>query len=135
MNAVGTPLTFHGVAHRQGLAARLGRQDPRLALHAGPVLPGQSGTRVEFGFLPAVIDNFSRRILAWKLADHFELGSSVAILLEAGGRVTSTNSPILLADSGVENRNGAADERVESDLLRRIRAMTEIRYSSSMIEA
>jgi hypothetical protein len=38
------------------------------------------GTRA---YLHAVIDNFSRRILAWHVADAFTPGSSVAVLLEA----------------------------------------------------
>jgi len=91
------------------------------------------GTRVYFH---AVIDNLSRRILAWRLVEHFEVGSSVAVLLEAGRGVLRFGSPpTLLADSGVENRNGAVDELIESGLLRRILAMTEINYSNSMIEA
>ena len=87
-------------------------------------------------YLHAVIDNFSRRILAWKLDDHFAVGNSVAVLLEAGrGVLRAGDPPMLLADSGVENRNGGVDELIESGLLRRILAMTEIRYSNSMIEA
>src|SRR5262249_51859259 len=38
------------------------------------------GTRT---YLHAVIDNFSRRILAWRVADTFAPGNSVAVLLEA----------------------------------------------------
>ena len=38
------------------------------------------GTRV---YLHAVIDNFSRRILAWRVADTFAPVNSVAVLLDA----------------------------------------------------
>jgi len=38
------------------------------------------GTRT---YLHAVIDNFSRRILAWRIADTFAPVSSVAVLLDA----------------------------------------------------
>ena len=42
---------------------------------------------------------------------------------------------MVLADSGVENRNQQVDELVRSGLLRRVLAMTELRFSNSMIEA
>jgi putative transposase len=38
------------------------------------------GTRA---YLHAVIDNFSRRILAWRVADTFMAVNSVAVLVEA----------------------------------------------------
>ena len=38
------------------------------------------GTRT---YLHAVIDNFSRRILAWRVADTFALVNSLAVLLDA----------------------------------------------------
>jgi transposase InsO family protein len=38
------------------------------------------GTRA---YLHAVIDNFSRRILAWRVADTFSPVNSVAVLVEA----------------------------------------------------
>jgi hypothetical protein len=43
--------------------------------------------------------------------------------------------PILLADGGVENFNGAVDELVETGLLNRVLAQTEITFSNSMIES
>ena len=39
------------------------------------------GTRV---YLHAVIDNFSRRILSWRLNDRFDPGTSADLLVEAG---------------------------------------------------
>ncbi|HVH73100.1 MAG TPA: transposase family protein [Candidatus Dormibacteraeota bacterium] len=39
------------------------------------------GTRA---YLHAVIDNFSRRILAWRVAETFAPVNSVAVLLDAG---------------------------------------------------
>ncbi|MDA7914704.1 hypothetical protein N9B98_00395 [bacterium] len=43
--------------------------------------------------------------------------------------------PILLADGGVENFTGAVDELVETGLLNRVLAQTEITFSNSMIES
>jgi hypothetical protein len=61
------------------------------------------GTRA---YLHAVIDNFSRRILAWRVAETFAPVNSVAVLLDAGRAATpSVTAPVVLADAGVENVN------------------------------
>jgi transposase InsO family protein len=87
-------------------------------------------------YLHAVIDNFSRKILAWKLTERFEPASNVAILLGAGAsRESGTSQPTVMADAGVENLNRGVDELVESGLLRRVIAMAELHFSNSMIEA
>jgi hypothetical protein len=39
-----------------------------------------------------VIDNFSRRSLAWRVAETFAPANSVAVLLEASQQVTPTDS-------------------------------------------
>lgn len=90
------------------------------------------GTKV---YLHAVIDNFSRRILAWHLSDRFGAGNSVAVLVEAGRRAEASTPPTVLADDGVENFNAKVDELIASGLLKRVLAQTEIRFSNSMIEA
>jgi len=91
------------------------------------------GARV---YLHAVIDNFSRRILSWRLTDRFEPGTSAEILVEAGcHRAVGERTPQLLADGGVENCNASVDELIKSGLLNRVIAMTEIRFSNSLIEA
>jgi putative transposase len=54
-------------------------------------------------YLHAVIDNFSRRILAWRVADTFAPVNTVAVLVEAGrGATPSETTPVVLADAGVE---------------------------------
>lgn len=84
----------------------------------------------------AVIDNFSRRILAWRVADRFDPGISAALLVEAGRHLDDEHAaPTLLADAGVENRNGDVDALVAAGRLRRVLALTDIRFSNSMIEA
>ena len=84
----------------------------------------------------AVIDNFSRRILAWRVADTFSPASTVSILLEASKGVASfEETPMVMADAGGENFNGAVDELVEVGILRRVLAYTELKFSNSMIEA
>ncbi len=87
-------------------------------------------------FLHAVIDNFSRRILAWRLADKFDPASTISVLLEAGqGGAPSDEPPTVVTDAGVENVNGNVDELIQSGALRRVIALTELRFSNSMIEA
>ena len=91
------------------------------------------GTRA---YLHAVIDNFSRRVLAWRVAETFAPVNSVAVLLEAtrdaGG---ATTAPLVLADAGVENVNTHVDALIEAGVLRRLLAFTELKFSNSMIEA
>jgi transposase InsO family protein len=91
------------------------------------------GTRT---YLHAVIDNFSRKVLAWRVAERFDPANAVAILLEAAQRMGSVASPpTLLADAGVENVNVRVDDLVSSGVLQRILALTEIAFSNSMIES
>ncbi|MCE9607606.1 MAG: integrase core domain-containing protein [Planctomycetia bacterium] len=47
----------------------------------------------------------------------------------------SGDKPMLVADGGVENFNGAVDELIASGLLSRVLAQTEITFSNSMIES
>jgi transposase InsO family protein len=85
-------------------------------------------------YLHAVIDNFSRRILAWKVSATFDPSTTAELLLGASSGLAD-EKPTLLADGGVENFNSAVDELVESGLLRRLLAMTEISFSNSLIES
>jgi len=91
------------------------------------------GTRV---YLHAVIDNFSRRILAWKLAPRLEPQSTCAVLsTAAAGLDLTTNPATVVADSGVENVNGEVDALLVPGHLRRVLAQVEVTFSNSMIEA
>src|ERR1700676_1245140 len=65
------------------------------------------GTRA---YLHAVLDNFSRRILAWRVAETFAPVNSVAVLLDASrAAAPSETTPVVLADAGVENVNAQVD--------------------------
>jgi putative transposase len=85
-------------------------------------------------YLHAVIDNFSRRILAWKVSATFDPSTTAELLLNASSGLLG-QKPTLLADGGIENFNGAVDKLVQSGLLRRLLAQTEISYSNSLIES
>ena len=91
------------------------------------------GTRA---YLHAVIDNFSRRILAWRVAETFAPVNSVTVLLEASrAAAPSDTAPVVLADAGVENVNAQVDALIHTGVLRRLLAFTELKFSNSMIEA
>lgn len=87
-------------------------------------------------YVHAVIDNFSRKILAWKVSRRLEPGNTVAVLLEAASSARpSMIPPTLVSDAGVENVNGQVSEIIESGVLRRVLAMTDVSFSNSLIEA
>ena len=85
-------------------------------------------------YLHAVIDNYSRRILAWRVVDRFEPGITAQLFLDASRAMTS-GTPTVLVDGGIENYNAAVNEMVESGLLKRVLAQTEIQFSNSLIES
>jgi transposase-like protein len=91
------------------------------------------GTRA---YLHAVIDNYSRRILAWRVADRSTAANSVAVLLSASGQATSLEgTPDVLVDGGVENVNAQVDALVQPGIVRRLLALIECAYSNWLIEA
>jgi putative transposase len=90
------------------------------------------GTRV---YLHAAIDNFSRRILAWKLAQRLEPQNTSAILVEAAKNLGTSTGTTVVADSGVENVNSVVDDLLGLGQLRRVLAQVEVNFSNSMIEA
>jgi putative transposase len=91
------------------------------------------GTRA---YLHAVIDNFSRRILAWRVAETFAPVNSVTVLLDASrAAAPSETTPVVLADAGVDNVNAQVDDLIITGVLRRVLAFTELKFSNSMIEA
>ena len=91
------------------------------------------GTKV---YLHAVIDNFSRRILAWRVTENFSVATTVAVLQEADlGAARRDELSTLVADAGVENVNAGVDGLIESGLLRRVLALRDVTFSNSMIEA
>ncbi|MBL8898770.1 MAG: transposase family protein, partial [Planctomycetes bacterium] len=91
------------------------------------------GTKV---YLHAIIDNFSRRILAWRISDHFEVASTAILLSEAAASsIGAGEPPKLFTDGGVENFNGSVDALIASGLIKRVLAQTDVTFSNSMIEA
>jgi putative transposase len=91
------------------------------------------GTRT---YLHGIIDNFSRRILAWKLAGKLSPLTTCELVSEAARSLTSEEgTPELYADSGVENVNAEVDALVKQGLIHRVLAQVEVAFSNSKIEA
>ena len=90
-------------------------------------------------YVYAAIDNFSRRILAFRVSERFEVANTVAVLGEAAsgtvGASVGGSAPMLVVDGGVENFNGGVDDFIEQGVLRRVLALSELQFSNSMIEA
>jgi putative transposase len=84
-------------------------------------------------YLHAVIDNFSRRILSWRLARRLTPATTCEILKEAGKNLD--RAPTVVADSGVENVNAGVDQLMADGVVRRVLAQVEVSFSNSMIEA
>jgi putative transposase len=91
------------------------------------------GTRT---YLHAIIDNFSRRILAWKLAEKLTPLTTCELVRDAAQYLSADDTtPELYADSGIENVNGDVNALVNDGLIHRVLAQVEVAYSNSMIEA
>ncbi len=91
------------------------------------------GTRT---YLHALLDNFSRRILVWKLTTRLEPQTTCQILAEAAKNLPNDGGgTTVVADSGVENVNQEVDNLLGLGQLRRVLAQIEVTYSNSLIEA
>ena len=74
--------------------------------------------------------------MAWRVADTFAPVNSVSVLLDASrAAAPSDTTPVVLADAGVENVNAQVDALIDTGVLRRLLAFTELKFSNSMIEA
>ncbi len=92
-----------------------------------------NGTKL---YLHGVLDNFSRRLLAWKLEEKLSPTTTCELLAEAAKLLPETQPIVtLLTDSGVENVNETVDEFLLDGVLRRVLAQVEIVESNSLIES
>ena len=90
------------------------------------------GTKV---YLQAVLDNYSRKILAWMVTERFAPTSTCELLLAASKHLVTAGRPLLYADSSIENVNGAVNSILLDACLDRILAQVEVAFSNSLIEA
>jgi len=101
-----------------------------------------TGSRRESEFVPPTggvgskqLLPLSRKILAWTVGARLEPTATCQVLLAAGKHLASAGRPLLYADSGVENVNGAVDATLLSACLDRVLAQVDVGFSNSMIEA
>jgi hypothetical protein len=83
-----------------------------------------------------MIENFPRRILAWRVADTFAPVNSMAVLLDGSrGATPSDTTPVVLPDAGVANVNAQVDALISTGIAAPGLAFTYLKFSNSMSEA
>ncbi len=85
-------------------------------------------------YLHAVIDNYSRRILAWTVAEKLDPMNTCHVLQHAANCLGNSVTQLYM-DSGVENLNKNVDKLLEVGTLERVIAQVDVSFSNSMIEA
>lgn len=130
MNAAGGGHDFACIQPSQKLGCA---HAPNEAWHLDvTILKLLDGTKA---YVHAIIDNFSRRILAWTVAGHLDPTNTHTVLLKAAKQLAATASADVVMDSGVENLNATVDPLFDDDALRRIIAQIDVSFSNSLIEA
>ena len=89
------------------------------------------GTRV---YIHGVIDNFSRKLLAWEVATKLDPTTTCRVLIAAERNLTN-GIPTVLTDSGSENVNEEVHALIARGALKRVLAQVDVAYSNSVIEA
>lgn len=84
--------------------------------------------------LHGVIDNFSRRLLAWELATKLDPTMTCRVLLEAGKHLEA-GIPTVACDKGSENVNGEVDALIDAKKLKGVLAQVEGELLKSAMEA
>ena len=89
-------------------------------------------------YLQAVIDNFSRRILVWRVSDTLSSATTRELLVEASKDLPAESANacvVVVTDGGSENFGEVNQLLVNSRSLSRVLAQIDIISSNSMIEA
>ncbi len=106
---------------------------PNVAWHVDvTIIKLLDGTKAH---LHAVIDNFSRRILAWTIADRLEPMNTRDVLVRAASNLERPMTAEVYLDSGAENLNDSVDDLFLDGALRRVIAQIDVSLSNSMLES
>ncbi len=123
---------MHPAKSKEGLRAK--HPDEYWQIDA-TVIRMTTGIRI---YLQAVIDNFSRKILAWRVSDTLISATTRELLIEASKYLPGESANarvVVVADGGSENF-GEVDQLLEdSSSLSRVLAQIDIISSNSLIEA
>src|SRR4029453_18629170 len=84
-------------------------------------------------YLHAVIDNYSRKILAWTIADAMSPSSTYHVLVDAARQLPRAMVSVIM-DSGSENVNSIVDPLFDGKKMERILAVVQVGYSTSIVE-
>jgi transposase InsO family protein len=85
-------------------------------------------------YLHAVIDNYSRKILAWTVAETLNPMNTCYVLQHAAACLSAPATKVYM-DSGVENLNKDVDKLLEVGTLERVVAQIDVTFSNSLIES
>ncbi len=89
-------------------------------------------------FIQAVVDNFSRYVLAWKVMHSYGGVATKELLesaLKAAGSFGLKLCPTVMVDGGSENHNTQIDNLIEMERISIVHAQVEIDFSNSMVES
>jgi len=86
-------------------------------------------------YVHAVIDNFSRKIVAWTVASSLDPMNTHAVLSAAARNLAASAKADVFMDSGIENLNDDVDPLFEGGVLERVIAQIDVSFSNSLIEA
>ena len=89
-------------------------------------------------YFQAIIDNYSRMILAWQLEEKISAENTIKLIKKAKNKyreIIGKETHDLITDGGSENTAGSVTEYLSSTNLKRLIAQKDIIYSNSMIEA
>jgi putative transposase len=86
-------------------------------------------------YVHAVIDNFSRKVLAWTVAGRLDPMNTHGVLTRAAGNLPASTKADVFMESGVENLNGDVAPLFDGSALHRVIAQIDVSFSNSMIEA
>jgi putative transposase len=91
----------------------------------------KDGTRA---FIQAIIDNYSRYVLAWQILPSYD-GAKTASLLRRALERSSGKKLNLIVDGGSENKGPGVKKLEDDGLIRKKIAQFEISFSNSIVEA
>ena len=95
----------------------------------------QDGTR---GYIQAIIDNYSRYTLAWKVTSEYGGMHTKELIEQALNKAFELRmelTPNIFVDNGSENINQHVDDLITENKITRTTAGIEIDFSNSMIES
>lgn len=101
------------------------------------VIKLKDGTRC---YIQALVDNFSRFVLAWQTTGTYGGESTKSLIETALSKAKEFSNdknftPNLIVDGGSENNNNKVDELVSCNLITKSIAQLEIDFSNSMVES